>query len=147
MARVDSRASIEKAQIIHAILEIADLANATIVATLQEFEAPASAAPALRILATSDAPITPRDLAKRLDRDPSTATLVADKLEQAGLIARAPHPDDGRKRVLVLTERGRQLWSTLRDRLHEPAIFEGTTAVDRRRLLDVLDRMLAARSP
>lgn len=131
----------EKAQIIQSLLDIAHHAQETIAATLEDFDAPASAAPALRILATSEAPITPRDLARLLERDPSTASLVADKLEQAGLIARQPHPSDGRRRVLVLTERGHQFWKTLRDRLHHSAILDDLTPSERRGLLELLGRM------
>ncbi len=134
-------ASDEKAQIVQLVIEIADLAEATIAAALHEFDAPASAAEALRILATSDTPVTPRDLARQLDRDPSTASLIADRLELAGLLTRQPHPGDGRKRVLALTERGHRLWNTLRERLHESAMFESVTPAERQRLLDLLGRM------
>ncbi len=134
-------ASDEKAQIVQLVIEIAYLAQTTIAATLQEFDAPASAAEALRILATSDTPVTLRDLARQLDRDPSTASLIADRLELVELLTRQPHPGDGRKRVLALTERGHRLWNTLRERLHESAIFESVTPTERRRLLDLLGRM------
>ncbi len=134
-------ASDEKAQIVQLVIEIADLAQAKIAATLKEFDAPVSAAETMRILATSDTPVTPRDLARQLDRDPSTASLIADRLELAELLTRQPHPSDGRKRVLALTERGHQLWNTLRERLHESAMFESVTPAERQRLLDLLGRM------
>lgn len=137
----------EKAQIIQALLDIAGFTQATMAATLQDFDAPISAAPALRILATSKAPVTPRDLARLLERDPSTASLIADKLEQAGLVARQPHPSDGRKRVLVLTGRGHRLWNTLRERLHESAILDDMTPAERRGLLELLSRMRAKGRP
>ncbi|GAA1862618.1 hypothetical protein GCM10009836_48650 [Pseudonocardia ailaonensis] len=135
----------DKARIIQLMIEIAGIANVAIAATLREFAAPASAGEALRILATSDVPVTPRDLARGLDRDPSTASLLADKLEQAGLVARNPHPTDGRKRVLVLTERGRQLGDALRDRLHDAVLLDRLTPPERRVLLDLLDRMRLSR--
>jgi DNA-binding MarR family transcriptional regulator len=140
-------AASEKAQIIEALLDIAGFAQATMAATLQDFDAPISAAPVLRILATAEAPITPRDLARLLERDPSTASLIAGKLEQAGLVARQPHPSDGRKRVLVLTGRGHRLWSTLRERLHESAILDDMTPAERRGLLELLGRMRAKGRP
>jgi DNA-binding MarR family transcriptional regulator len=129
------------------LLDIAASAQATMAATLQDFDAPTSAAPVLRLLATSEAPVTPRDLARRLERDPSTASLIADKLEQAGLVARQPHPSDGRKRVLVLTERGHQLWKTLRDRLHRSGILDDMTPSERHGLLELLSRMRAKGHP
>lgn len=135
----------DKAQILQLLLDIAESAQATIAATLQEFDAPASAATALRILATSETPVTPRDLARLLGRDPSTASLVADKLEHVDLITREPHPDDGRKRVLVLTERGHQLWDTLRERLHKSAIFDDIAPSERDVLRELLGRMSPTR--
>ncbi len=131
----------EKAHIVELLLSLAERAQEIVSATLREFETPPSAAPTLRILATSDEPVTPRDLARRLQRDPSTVSLIADKLAQAGLIARQPHPRDGRKRVLALTDRGHLLWSTLRERLHEAAFFAGVSAGERHVLRDLLSRM------
>ncbi len=58
-------------------------------------------------------PPTVRDLAHILGCDPSNASLVSAKLEQDGLAERRPHPTDGRARVLVLTERGRELHARL----------------------------------
>ncbi|WP_414686546.1 MarR family transcriptional regulator [Mycobacterium sp.] len=46
------------------------------------------------MLATSKQPATFRDIASRLGCDPSTVSLEADKLDQAGLIARQPHPTE-----------------------------------------------------
>ncbi len=123
------------------MLEIADAAREAIESTLREFDAPPSAGPAIRILATSDLPVTPRDLARLLDRDPSTASLIADRLQHAGLIVRVGHPTDGRKRVLELTDHGRELWATLRDRVHATASWDALTATERSQLLGLLTRI------
>ncbi|MCV2395114.1 MarR family transcriptional regulator [Actinotalea sp. M2MS4P-6] len=138
---MDRTAEDEKARIIQCVIAIADHAQAIVDATLQEFDAPASAPAVLRILTTSRTPVTPRDLARLLDRDPSTASLIADKLEQTGLITRQPHPDDGRKRILTLTERGHQLWDRMRAGLHDSAVFDGISAAERGRLLELLERV------
>jgi DNA-binding MarR family transcriptional regulator len=58
-------------------------------------------------------PPTVRDLARTLDCDPSNASLISAKLQQDGLVARQPHPTDGRSRVLVLTARGKRLHARL----------------------------------
>jgi len=136
-----STAESEKSEIVQLLLDAAERAQDAVTATLQEFDVPVSVAPAFRLMATSEEPVTPRDLAAALGRDPSTASLIADKLEQAGLIVRKPHPSDGRKRVLALTDRGKDLWGAMRDRLHATAILDRLTASERRSLRELLARM------
>ncbi|NEA36737.1 MarR family transcriptional regulator [Streptomyces sp. SID13031] len=58
-------------------------------------------------------PVPLRELALRLQCDPSNVTLLSAKLEEKGLAKRAPHPQDGRVRTLVLTRAGKRS----RDRL------------------------------
>lgn len=72
-----------------------------------------SAGAALWALAPDTPPPTMRDLARILHCDPSNASLVSAKLEQDGLVERRPHPTDGRARVLVLTQPGRELHARL----------------------------------
>jgi DNA-binding MarR family transcriptional regulator len=59
----------------------------------------------LRLLAE---PLTLRTLAERLTTDPPYATLIVDDLEHQGLVSRIPHPQDGRAKLVVLTEDGRR---------------------------------------
>jgi DNA-binding MarR family transcriptional regulator len=72
-----------------------------------------SAGAALWALDPGTPPPTVRDLARTLDCDPSNASLISAKLQQDGLVARQPHPTDGRSRVLVLTARGKRLHARL----------------------------------
>lgn len=72
-----------------------------------------SAGAALWSLDPGTPPPTMRDLARTLNCDPSNASLVSAKLEQDGLVQRHPHATDGRARVLVLTDRGRDLHARL----------------------------------
>ena len=72
-----------------------------------------SAGAALWALDPGTPPPTMRDLARTLHCDPSNASLVSAKLEQDGLVERRAHPTDGRSRVLVLTERGKELHARL----------------------------------
>jgi DNA-binding MarR family transcriptional regulator len=130
-----------KAEIVRLLIDAGDSAKAIVAATLREFDAPSSVADTLWALATSEKPATPRDIATKLGRDPSTVSLAADKLEHCGLIARQPHPRDGRKRTLVLTEHGHTLWNTLRDRLHASRLFHGLGADDQLTLLELLRKI------
>jgi DNA-binding MarR family transcriptional regulator len=129
-----------KAEIVQLLIELGDRTRTIVASTIHEFGAPESVAEALRILGTSDTPLTLRDLAHRLGRDPSTVSLAADKLEHADLVVRVPHPTDGRKRVLQLTEQGNALWGTLQRRLHESKLFDDLDAAELQTLLDLLRR-------
>ncbi|MCY0936853.1 MarR family winged helix-turn-helix transcriptional regulator [Streptomyces sp. H34-S4] len=58
-------------------------------------------------------PMTMRELADRMNCEPSNATFIVDKLENQALIERRPHPTDRRARQLVLTPEG----AAMRERL------------------------------
>lgn len=47
-----------------------------------------------------------RSLAERARCDPSSVTYIVDKLEEAGLVERTPHPTDRRSKVIVATDEG-----------------------------------------
>jgi MarR family transcriptional regulator, organic hydroperoxide resistance regulator len=66
-------------------------------------------------------PVPMRQLARRLNFDPSNITLMTDRLVAAGLVERLPHPTDGRQRVLALTGKGLEVWTLLITRLQERA--------------------------
>ncbi len=51
--------------------------------------------------------LTPRELAEAERVQPPTMTKVLAKLEERGLVQRAPHPTDGRQVILSATEAGR----------------------------------------
>ena len=54
-------------------------------------------------------PVTLRALADAEQVQPPTMTRIVRALEQAALVARRPHPDDGRQILLEATPSGRQL--------------------------------------
>ncbi|TDO39128.1 DNA-binding MarR family transcriptional regulator [Paractinoplanes brasiliensis] len=51
--------------------------------------------------------LTPRELADVERVQPPTMTKIVGKLEERGLVVRAPHPTDGRQVILSATEQGR----------------------------------------
>jgi DNA-binding MarR family transcriptional regulator len=55
--------------------------------------------------------LTPRELADVERVQPPTMTKVVARLEEAGLVQRAPHPTDGRQVILSATERGRAVYA------------------------------------
>jgi DNA-binding MarR family transcriptional regulator len=53
--------------------------------------------------------LTPRELADIERVQPPTMTKIVGKLEDRGLVARTPHPTDGRQVILAPTEQGRAI--------------------------------------
>jgi DNA-binding MarR family transcriptional regulator len=68
----------------------------------------------LLLLLDAHGPRTQRQLADGLGCEPPSVTLMAQKLEAAGLIARTPSPSDGRATVVELTAGGRALMPRLK---------------------------------
>jgi DNA-binding MarR family transcriptional regulator len=78
-------------------------------ASLARFGVTADQVVLLAGLAVSDA-LTQQDLARRLCSDASTVRAMLLLLEGRGLVARDPHPSDGRARTVALTPKGRQAY-------------------------------------
>jgi DNA-binding MarR family transcriptional regulator len=55
--------------------------------------------------------LTPRELADVERVQPPTMTKIVGKLEERGLVARTPHPTDGRQVILSATEQGRAVYA------------------------------------
>jgi DNA-binding MarR family transcriptional regulator len=55
--------------------------------------------------------LTPRELADLERVQPPTMTKIVGKLEERGLVARTPHPTDGRQVILAATEAGRAVYA------------------------------------
>src|SRR5262245_18362494 len=56
--------------------------------------------------------LTPRELADIERVQPPTMTRIIAKLEERGLVQRAPHPTDGRQAILSVTSEGREVFAT-----------------------------------
>jgi DNA-binding MarR family transcriptional regulator len=136
-----------KAEIVRVLVEVGNVADAVVAQVLGEFGVPASVTGTLWALAPGTEPPTMREVAARLRCDPSTVSLAADKLQSMGLVARQPHPADGRKRTLALTEHGHELWKVLRTRLHASGLFNGLDAQEQDTLLALLRKMRNPQHP
>jgi DNA-binding MarR family transcriptional regulator len=66
----------------------------------------------LAALADEDA-VTQQELVRRVGSDPSTVRAMLLLLHGRGLVAREPHPADGRARCVTLTEKGRHVFKKL----------------------------------
>jgi DNA-binding MarR family transcriptional regulator len=57
--------------------------------------------------------VTQQDLVRRVNSDPNTVRAILVLLEGCGLVARGPHPADGRARCVTLTAKGRRVFKKL----------------------------------
>ncbi|MGH1492793.1 MAG: MarR family winged helix-turn-helix transcriptional regulator [Acidimicrobiales bacterium] len=98
-------------------------------------------------LRSVDGPMPMKDLATCMNIDPSYVTLVADRLEELGLIERQPHPTDRRVKNLVLTAKGRRFKKTIPDKLWSgPNTFSMLTDAERANLTDLVAKVARAQN-
>ena len=73
-------------------------------------------------------------LARTARVQPQTMSRTLERLERDGLVERSPHPADRRRRVVTVTDRGRQAWETARHIEREvlpddPALRDALTSI------------------
>jgi DNA-binding MarR family transcriptional regulator len=89
-----------------------------------------------------EAPVPMRELAARRGCDPSTVTLLADRLEERRLVERRPDPADRRVKNLAITPAG----AAVRERLVHGAIGESPlsrlSAAEQRQLNRLLGKAI-----
>ena len=83
-------------------------------------------------------------IGKAIEVPPSRMVALVDELEQRGLVERRPDPADRRVRALYLTEKGRETLARGRAiaKEHEEEVAQGLDEQDRKRLLDLLQKMV-----
>jgi DNA-binding MarR family transcriptional regulator len=72
------------------------------------------------LIRLADAPMTLREIAQSVEVDPSAATVAVDRLERRGLVRRGAHPEDNRRKLVHLTDAGRQAAATAQRILTDP---------------------------
>ena len=67
-----------------------------------------------------------------------------DRLEEAGLVARSPHPEDRRGIRVALTAKGKELIERALEAhvMNEEAILAGLSAAERKQLAGLLRKLL-----
>lgn len=90
-------------------------------------------------------PSTQNALAKALDVSPRNVTLLVDKLEELGYVARNPHPSDRRATLVTLTDRGTHVMARMAKEHHLLAseLTSGFSDTDVERLAQDLARIEA----
>ena len=71
----------------------------------------------LSMLCSAGEPLRPVEIADRFGISSGTLTALLDRLEQAGLLARLPHPSDRRSYVIVVTTAGAEVTRDFDERL------------------------------
>jgi len=93
-------------------------------------------------------PMTLTELAGANGVDAPYATLIVDKLEDRGLVERQPHPDDRRRKLVMLTPAGRDALATADAiLLRPPRALGALNAEELRQLTRLLKRVLEADEP
>jgi len=72
------------------------------------------------LIKLADGPMTLREIARAVAIDPPAATVGVDQLEARGLVHRTPHPDDNRRKLVHLTDAGRDAAQLAHTILTEP---------------------------
>jgi DNA-binding MarR family transcriptional regulator len=89
--------------------------------------------------------LTPGEVAKQLELATPTVTRAASRMEAAGLLHRAPHPDDARLVRLCLTAKGRALESTIAEEIRRltARALDGLSDDERKNLIAALNTITA----
>jgi DNA-binding MarR family transcriptional regulator len=100
------------------------------------------------LVALRDRPMTLTQIAEFLRIDAPYATLIVDKLESLGLVERQLHPEDRRRKLVVLTSAGRDALATADTILYRaPSRIGELGATDLRQLIEILERLVVVSEP
>lgn len=90
--------------------------------------------------------LTLTQISERLLRSNGNTTGIVDKLEEAGLVARHPHPTDRRALLLRLTPAGEDVYRDLQPAFSArvTALLSCLSAAEQEQLRGMLDRLLQA---
>ncbi len=121
----------------------ADLLVKRISRLLQPFDLSPATGLVLSILADSESPLPPNEIANRLIISRATVTGLIDSLEKRGYAQRIPHLSDRRMLLVQLTDRGRQVANEFRPIVHQhqKMWLEALSNDEQQRLIDSLHRL------
>lgn len=143
--RLYPRASRSATECAMNLVKTGDLVVGRVAEVLRPFGLSPAGGLVLSMLADEDRPLTPGEIRDRLLVKGATVTGVIDSLSKAGLVRRTKHPDDRRRQLVGLTDKGRRLADRFRPAVHaaERPWFESLDEKERRRLLALLGKVQA----
>ncbi len=123
----------------------ADLLVKRISRLLQPFDLSPASGLVLGILADSETPLPPHEIASRLIISRATVTGLIDSLERRRYARRIPHHSDRRMLLVELTDTGRQVASAFRPIVHhnQKVWLEALSEADQQRLIASLHQLQA----
>jgi DNA-binding MarR family transcriptional regulator len=124
----------------------ADLLVKQIADLLQPFDLTPASGLVLSMLADSDRPLPPNEIAERLIITRATVTGLVDSLERRNYVQRSPHETDRRMILVHITDKGRQVANAFRPVVHghQKVWFDALGESKQVELLDSLHRLQAA---
>ena len=100
------------------------------------------------LLHLEQGPMTLRDIADANGLDAPYATVICDKLAEKGFVIRTPHPDDKRRKLVSLTQKGRDTARLARQIIGEPPqSLTALSASDLTGLEELLSRLSPRAQP
>ena len=90
-------------------------------------------------------PVSRRELAERLQCDPSNVTFLVDRLESRGLLTRARARSDRRIKALALPPAGIEVRDCLIATIADSSMFTSLTRAQQKQLADLLQRAAGLR--
>ena len=121
----------------------ADLLVKRISDLLKPFDLSPASGLVLSILADSESPLPPNQIADRLIISRATVTGLIDSLERRGYVRRQPHQSDRRMLLIEPTDTGRQVARTFRPIVHQhqKVWLEALSEMEQGQLIDSLQRL------
>jgi DNA-binding MarR family transcriptional regulator len=90
-------------------------------------------------------PLTHRDLAELNQTTSPYISVIVDKLEEHGFVERRPHPDDGRRKLVSITQVGLDAIATAEAILYRPPeAMSALSENDLQQIIDLVQRVLDA---
>lgn len=131
------------AQLVDQLIGLGPLVTGIMKGVVEEVGLTEAQANLLWLIPPDAGPVPMKQLAARLHCDPSNVTLLAAKLEERGLIRRAPHPDDRRVRTLVVTAAGRKVRESLVTNAYARSPFGALSEKEQSQLHTLMAKALA----
>ena len=143
--RLYPRASRSATECAMNLVKTGDLVVGRVAEVLRPFGLSPAGGLVLSMLSDGDRPLTPGEIRDRLLVKGATVTGVIDSLSRAGMVRRTQHPDDRRRQLVSLTNKGRRTADRFRPVVHdaERPWFDNLDEAERRRLLTLLGKVQA----
>ncbi len=125
------------------LVRTAELLEKRIAGLLQPFGLSPATGLVLSILADTEPPVSPNQIAERLIISRASVTSLIDSLEKRGYVRRQPHGSDRRMLLIELTETGRQVADRFRPivHMHENQWLNTLSAEEQEQLIQLLHRL------